>query len=61
MHPLCHLFPRHGLKFEFHAKQANGSEFSVEMRLGLLWKHNWRLVAVETVFFDIFRHSLQMP
>lgn len=29
-----HLFPRHRLKFEFHAKQANGSEFSVEMRLG---------------------------
>ena len=28
------LFPRHRLKFEFHAKQANGSEFSVEMRLG---------------------------
>ena len=27
-------FPRHRLKFEFHAKQANGSEFSVEMLLG---------------------------
>ena len=26
--------PRHRLKFEFHAQQPNGSEFSVEMMLG---------------------------
>ena len=37
----CRSFPlecrlRHRLKFEFHAKQPNGSEFSVEMTLGHL-------------------------
>lgn len=31
----CECRPRHRLKFEFHAKQPNGSEFSVEMTLGI--------------------------
>ena len=32
----CECRLRHRLKFEFHAKQPNGSEFSVEMTLGHL-------------------------
>ena len=52
----CSRCARHRLKFEFHAQQPNGSEFSVEMLLGvkLDWPEGLAVRAMQVRVFAKF-------